>query len=83
MKKNYRKPEILFESFELSQNISAGCELISNQSKFSCALTDPEWDDIKIFMDGNGVCDTSAPYPGYDDQLCYHAPTDGYNVHSS
>lgn len=84
MKKMYEKPKFRFESFELSQNISAGCELISNHAKYTCALIDPSWGyDLKIFADTEGQCNTTPPYEGYDDQLCYHAPSEGYNVHGS
>ena len=38
--KNYNKPEIIFDEFELSQSIAAGCEFTQtlNDGK-SCSLT--------------------------------------------
>ena len=80
MKKNYEKPQIRFESFELSQDISAGCELISNHAQGSCAVDVPEWGGT-IYL--NSDCVWAAPDTGSGDGLCYHAPTDSYNVYTS
>lgn len=80
MKKTYSKPQIVFDSFELSQSIAAGCEYKSNHAYGTCAL------DIggrfgKIFLDGP-VCVTTTPDGEYDG-ICYHVPTDNMNVFSS
>ena len=79
MKKNYEKPQIRFESFELSQNISANCDWISNQAEYVCPVVDPEWDDITIFM--AAPCDTDTPLG--DDGICYDVPTSDTNIFSS
>lgn len=81
MKKNYQKPQIRFESFELSQDISAGCELISNHGQGACVVLVPEWDMTLYINEMN--CDATAPDYGDGDGLCYHAPSDSYNVYSS
>lgn len=80
MKTEYEKPQIQFTSFELSENISAGCELISNSAQHMCAVPIPEWGDI-LYTDETAGCTMTAP--NEDDGLCYHAPTDNYNVYSS
>lgn len=86
MKKKYEKPEFFFESFEMSQCIAAGCELISNAVKDECAVTvpDPGWDDIHIFTNAVGACtskyeDEEGGYKG----ICYFVPEETYNVFSS
>lgn len=77
MKKIYSKPQIVFDSFELSQSIAAGCEFISNQAWQVCPV------DINI---GRTIF-TAAPCqfttPGDDDLVCYHNPADNKNVFSS
>ena len=80
MKKAYSKPQILFDSFELSQSIALGCEMISNQSKGSCTVTDPILDLVYIT---DNACQGHYTEPGIEDRLCYYAPDDAYNVYSS
>ncbi|MCQ2354927.1 MAG: hypothetical protein MJ102_07535 [Clostridia bacterium] len=78
MKKSYQKPEIVFNNFELSESIAAGCEFISNHEYMKCALDDPAF--FSIFADV-GVC----RYYVADgtDGICYHAPSDSSNVFTS
>lgn len=85
MKTGYEKPQIQFENFELSQSISAGCELISNQAQYSCSVpvTEPGWGTVILYMDEDGGCTTTPANPGAGDGLCYHAPSDNNNVYSS
>lgn len=79
MKKAYSKPQIFFDSFELSQSIAAGCEYISNQG----------WNECSIFINQivgtifqvKGVCETTPPNP--DDYVCYHNPDDSRSVFTS
>ena len=72
MKKEYKKPELLFDSFELSVNIAAGCS--SNHrvglSENACGLVVP----------GIGTAFVSEPICTYVPQedesgWCYHVPT--------
>ena len=58
--KNYVKPELFFESYELSQNIAA-CGWDMNQADpASCEATgDPGWGNpanITVFADANKDC---------------------------
>ena len=76
MKKAYAKPEIIFESFSLSQNIAAGCEVITDtQSRGTCGL---EWGPDILFLDSMGnVCTgngkvTSVGGDGEANGICYH-----------
>ena len=82
MKKKYEKPQIHFVSFELSQDISAGCELITNYAENACAIyvNEPGW-DLTVYADSS--CGYTPPNVAAGDTPCYHAPTDSYNVYSS
>ncbi len=78
MKRKYVKPEIIFDSFELSQSIAAGCELISQHSQGACPVLDPEIGQTLI---SEGLCQMTPP--GGNDSICYDVPMDSYNVFSS
>ena len=92
MKKVYAKPNIMFESFSLSQNIAAGCEVkTETMSVNQCGL---EFGPMVIFVStpvctedglvenmGNG--DGAANDLIYNG-LCYHVFTNGeYNLFNS
>ena len=83
MKKIYSKPQIVFDSFELSQSIAAGCEYRSNHAYGSCALKldVPGWEGFTFFTGTVGACMTTPP--SEYDSICYHVPTDDKNVFSS
>lgn len=71
--KIYTKPEIVFDSFELAENI-AMCELIDTGSvRYSCPVVDPEsgW---TIFQ-----TDCSQT-PADGEQICYEVPFADFNV---
>lgn len=78
MKKVYTKPEIFFDSFELSQSIAAGCELISNHAVNVCKIYDNELGLVYLTQDS--CADTP---PGDDDGLCYDVPVLDWGVYSS
>ena len=81
VKKEYRKPWLWYENFQLSQSIASGCEGIANFTEGMCSvtLTGPGY-NLVLFSDTN-ICRDTPPNP--DDYLCYHAPTEGNNVFSS
>lgn len=79
MKKVYTKPEIIFDSFELSQSIAAGCEGISQHAEGACAVWLEEL-GTSIFAT-TAICKYAPPSP--EDYVCYNAPTDSNNVYSS
>lgn len=79
MKKPYEKPRIYYESFALSDRISAGCEGIANLGEGQCSIKIPEFGKSIFSIDL--VCDITVP--GGDDSFCYHAPTEWNNVYSS
>ena len=82
MKKNYSKPDILFESFSLSTDIAGGCErFVYSFSGGQCGV---KYGSYVIFTTNVTGCtvkveDGSKSY----DSLCYHVPTDQNNVFNS
>ncbi len=79
MKKSYCKPQITFESFQLSTSIAATCALLgSNLAQYVCPVTDQEtgW---TFFADSNSLCDT-VPANG---SICYDVPVASWNVMNS
>lgn len=78
MKKTYSKPQIVFDSFELSQSIAGACEAITNQAKGSCPLHDKE-SDMTLFA--GKECEFIPPTT--KDEICYDVPYENYNVFSS
>lgn len=72
--KRYFKPEIVFECFELAENI-AMCELIeTGNARYTCPVADPEsgW---TIF-----TTDNCSQTPADGEQICYEVPFEDYNV---
>lgn len=84
MKKNYTKPEIVFESFIMSTNIAGDCEIKADNDKnfHSCG----------IFFEGQGDlfsgnwhgCDQKPTTDdGWFNGYCYHVPIENKNVFNS
>lgn len=77
MAKKYVKPELLFESFELSQQIAA-CEFDSRNTAddiYKCSFTGNNpvnGAQINIFLEVSTMCTTKA------ESYCYHNGTGGY-----
>ena len=82
MKKTYNKPQILFDSFELSQAIAGSCEIISNHVRAMCGVDLRDTTGMILFTDKIAAC-TMTPGPGQYDDVCYDAPHDEKNVFSS
>ena len=78
MKKTYVKPEVCFESFQLSANIAADCQ---GDNKVYHADGECTWFDgfQNVFMENQVGCD----YSPANANVCYHNPTDGANLFSS
>ena len=83
MRKAYSKPEIFFEDFSLTTNITAGCEYIANATENKCGYS--------VANSGIVVCADTA-YCTYtqgvtDDKsyngVCYNNPSDSNNLFSS
>ena len=82
MKKTYEKPQVLFESFELSTNISAGCEKPTNlPSQNQCGL---DFSGLMVFMTGMTGCENIQVGENDDfNGICYHAPNPENNLFTS
>lgn len=83
MKKTYEKPEVYFESFELSTSIATGCGVGYNHqnTNFSngstCYLI---FGTKRIFLTSTAGC-TKTDFD--ENQFCYHVPTSDSKVFSS
>lgn len=80
MKKAYVKPEIYFESFELSANIATGCAFIANHAKDECGLELGPGLDV-LFISATTGC-SRQPVDG-DTSVCYHVPYDSNKLFTS
>lgn len=80
MKKVYSKPQIVFDSFELSQSIAANCDVITNYAEKVCPV-DYKFGNktVKLFMEA--PCKFTAQ--GHYDNPCYHVPVTGEAIFSS
>lgn len=78
--KKYITPDISFNILSLSTNISAGCEIISNNDVAVCPVEVPGQPGFTIFQEGSGCI---AYHPGYEDSICYHIPIAEQNVFES
>lgn len=82
MRKTYSKPEILFESFSMSTNIAAGCELDTPLPSYEQNCGYPIRGAV-IFVEGT-QCTTYPQSPdGTHDGFCYHVPYDDKNLFNS
>jgi hypothetical protein len=83
LKKIYSKPDIFFEDFSISTNIAAGCEekpSLYNDSVSACGV---KWAaDVYIFTENIDGCNRKLVdgQQGEYNGLCYHNPSDNYNV---
>lgn len=79
MKKQYVKPELYFEDFELSANIAAGCIKATNYAAYVCTY---ETGGEKVFSGGEDSECTVTPENGAP-SLCYDNPTADTKLFSS
>lgn len=80
MKKIYSKPEIMFESFTLSENIAGDCEFKTKlPSKDNCGYEAGRGN--VIFISKETGCTYTSP-DGYD-TICYHVPNDNSELFNS
>ena len=75
MKKAYSTPEIIFENFAMSTSVAAGCEKIALNDK-----GEVQWGTLKIFTQTMDCRDQIIEGDDQYNKLCYHNPTDNYNV---
>ena len=73
MKKRYSKPDILFESFSLCQNIAAGCEIKPKNPIL--LMTGVLGDRDGFAFNDSSSCDVDVTVAGGDGDyngVCYH-----------
>lgn len=82
MKKEYQKPEIMFEDFSLSVNIAGDCSLIvGNPSEGQCPYVTRT--GLNVFTsDMVGICTTHEDDGDYNG-ICYHVPIDSGSLFNS
>ena len=79
MKKTYEKPQIMFDNFELSQDIAAGCKIIiANQAENECGYPTRNGDLFTTEISG-----CTYKQPDLYDGICYHVPVDTSNLFNS
>lgn len=83
MKREYKKPMVVFEDFSLSANIAAGCEVQLKIPFDGLCGYQPEGYDKYIFITGVAGCqETHDNGYGYN-ALCYHVPNTANNLFNS
>lgn len=81
MKREYRKPEIMFEDFTLSTNIAGDCQhKINTLTENVCAYETSG--GISTFTDLISACDFTSS-DGTADGFCYHVPDGGPSLFNS
>ena len=81
MKKTYVRPEVYFESFELSASIAAGCGTGFNHDNTNFSNPDScqyFFGTEKVFLN-IGPCTLT----NNKDKFCYNVPTDNQAIFSS
>lgn len=68
MKKAYSKPQIVFESFELTTSIAAGCKELASKETYERFQAEKEMD---FYADENSCLEILD---------CYHVPIDGLGL---
>lgn len=72
MKKQYVKPAMFSETFDICDSIAAGCGIAVGSTRDACSYSDPTLPGVSLFIVG-GACTKT---PGNDnDQVCYHVYT--------
>ena len=88
MKREYSKPQIMFEDFTLSTNIAASCDrIVNNPTQGACGIpgSAPGMDVFSAGIQGctisEGIVDGVAD--GMYDGFCYHVPNDNSQLFNS
>lgn len=72
MKKQYVKPAMFSETFDICDSIAAGCGIAVGSTENVCSYSVPGT-DYSLFITGvGGLCMFT---PGDNDGVCYHIPT--------
>ena len=82
MKKQYSKPDIMYEDFTPSTSIAAGCKHEAEAALYVCGV---EYPPFVLFVTGTvEACDTDVEdVPGPFNGICYDNPTPDNNLFTS
>ena len=69
--KNYMKPSISFQFFNLTANASGGCSIESNQAEYECKVGIPDWPGEYLIGDSAPCTVDGDPE---DFGICYNVP---------
>lgn len=69
--KNYVKPNISFQFFNLEATTVGACVVASNQGQYECPIRIPDWPGEYLFNDAPCTIDNMNPE---DFEMCYHGP---------
>jgi len=71
MKKTYKKPQLIFDSFGVAVNIASNCMYTdANQTQGQCSYNYYGW---TIFIDASQGCSFTAPDGSFN--VCYYVPS--------
>ena len=79
MKKNYSKPEIVFESFKLSTSIAGNCAEGFQTNSSTLESCEYNHNGMIIFGSTNNDCVTFK----HDEETCYQVPVEGVTLFNS
>lgn len=82
MKKPYVKPEVYFESFELSACIATGCDTKINHAMGTCNKI-PGIEGIIFATEASGCTWTASDKVDDNSSFCYHVPMDTKRIFTS
>ena len=81
MRKAYNKPEIIFESFKMTESIARNCtHIINTHSQNACGV---EFGGQTLFVDTVSVCTWAIDDGNTNDGICYHVPIPGNTYFNS
>ena len=81
MKKEYSKPNVIFEDFSLSTSVSLNCEVDVNFARGSCGRISVS-PGVYIFTADMTGCTTGYKREEHNG-VCYHNPTETNNMFNS
>lgn len=81
MKKVYKKPMIIFESFSLSVAIAGDCGVETDAPSNGVCGYENEAGQM-LFVEGITGCEFKAP-DGSFNEICYHVPTEATMLFNS
>ena len=83
MKRVYLKPDIIFESFSLSESLATNCEVIvDGPSSGKCGYAYEGGNGATVFIDSTTGCTVPTP-DQVENGFCYHVPIESNSLFNS